>query len=449
MRFEQLHTGKVFLFCAVLLSVFSSGIVVADEWSIEPSVSLSEEYNDNIRFTSAAHPGVLQSRLTPSVRLSNKTEVSEVSGTLQMGINQYSGDPLVKNTNDTFFNLLARLQDERNTWVMNTSYKQDSTAESERIATGVVQVRTQRSALSLSPTWSRALTERSLFKLDYSYQEVKYDEHINLNDYTYQQVVGTLQYQLSERDQVSLVANYSTSEYEPTVRTYPDGFPLFDYGLGIYRQISGMTGNGNDTIINKSSTRGVQVGLSHQFSETFSGNLSLGQRSTISTASHACNGVYDHVSAFTGTFCTGASLHPLISFATETSSTGYSFNSSLEKQFESSKVSGFVSRDSTPSGNGLIETDKFGVSLNRKLNENLTGSFDAVAYRTKYIGVTSPGSKYYTVEPKLNWQLSEWWALDAGYRYARYEPDGVANVITANAVYFNLTYVWPKMAISR
>ena len=449
MQFELLRMRKALLFCAVLFCLFSSGAVVAAEWSVEPSISLREEYNDNIRFTISPHPGVWQSQLSPSLRMSSKTEVSEVSGSAQMSINQYSGDPLVENRNDQFFTLLTRLQSERNTWAMNAAYKQDSTAESERIVTGVVQVRTQRSLLSLSPSWTRTLTERISLKLDYNYQEVKYDQHINLNDYTSQQAGGTLQYRLSERDVVSLSANYSTTEYDPTVNAYPDGFPLFDYNFGIYRQIFGTTGNGSDTISRRSNTRSVQVGLNHQFSETLVGYLSLGQRSTVTTTGHTCNGDFGRVSLYTGTFCTGVSLHPLITFADEISGNGSSFNASLEQKFESSKVSGFASRDTNPSGSGLVETDKFGVSLNRNLTEKLTGSFDAVAYRTKYIGIIYPGSRYYTVDPKLNWRFTEQWTLDAGYRYARHEPESTASAISSNAVYFNLAYNWPKMAISR
>lgn len=450
MQFGSLRMRKVRFFCAVLFWVISSGTVVAAEWSVEPSISLREEYNDNIRFTISPHPGVWQSQLSPSIRMSSKTEVLEVSGSAQISINQYSGDPLVENRNDQFFTLLTRIESERNTWAMKASYKQDSTSESETAQTGVVhQTRTQRSALNLSPSWTRALTERSALKLDYNFQDVKYDAHINLNDYTNQQAGGTLQYQLSERDAVSLSANYSTIEYASTVNAYPDGFPLFDYNFRVYRVIPGITGNGSDTISRKSSTRSVQVGLNHQFSETFGGNFSLGLRSTITTTGHTCNGDFGRVSLYTGTFCTGASLHPLIAFADEISGNGSFFNASLEKKFESSKVSGFASRDTNPSGNGLVETDKFGVSLSRNLTEKLTGSFDAVAYRTQYIGVTYPGSRYYTVEPRLNWRFTEWWTLDAGYRYARYEPDNVANAVTSNAVYLNLAYNWPKMAVSR
>ena len=437
MQFELLRMRQALFFGAVLFCLFSSGAVVAAEWSIEPSISLREEYNDNIRFTTSPHPGVWQSRLSPSLSLSSKTEVSEVSGLAQLSINRYAGDPQVEDRNDQLFSLLTRLQSERNTWAMNASYKQDSTAESERIATGVVQVRTQRTALSLSPSWTRTLTERSSFKLDYNYQEVKYDEHINLNDYTSQRVGGALQYQLSERDQVTVSANYSVVEYAPIIRQLT-GVSV----LSISPPIISL-GSGADALVNESSTSSVQAGVTRQFSETLRGSLSLGRRSTVSSASHAC----------TSCFTTG--FTPINTFTSETSGSGSSFSATLEKTFDAAKVSGFASRDANPSGSGLVETDRFGVSLNRNLTEKLTGYFDAIAYRTKYIGVTAPGSRYYTVEPKLNWRFTERWTLDAGYRYARYEPDSdanstaVADAITSNAVYLNLAYNWPKMAVSR
>lgn len=429
MQFEPLRMRKVSFFFYALFSFCSAGVVVAAEWSIEPSISLREEYNDNIRFSATSHPGVWLSRLTPSVKLSSKTEVSEVSGSAQLSVNQYSGDPLVANHNDKLFSLLTSFRSERNAWAMNAFYKQDSTAESERIATGIVQVRTQRSTLSLSPSWTRTLTERASFKLDYNYQEVKYDEHINLNDYTYQHVGGTLQYTLTERAQVNVSANYSVVEFSPIIRQLGVG------AISINPPVVSL--GGTDTIINESRTSNVQAGVTHMFSETLRGSISLGTRSTVTSVAHAC------------TSCVTTGFAPISTFENETSGSGSSLNGTLEETFESTKVSVFASRDATPSGNGLVETDKFGLSLNRTLTENLTGSFDAVTYRTKYIGVVSPGSQYLTVEPKLNWRLTELWAINAGYRYARYEPEGSASSITANAVYLNLSYNWPKMAISR
>jgi len=454
---------KATFFCTVLFCLISSDAVVAAEWSIEPSISLREEYNDNIRFTTSPHPGVWQTTLSPSVKLSSKTEVSEVSGSAQININRFTGEQGL-NQNDQLFSLLTSLQSERNTWAMNAAYKQDSTAESERIATGVVQVRTQRSLLSLNPSWTRTLTERSSFRLDYNYQDVKYAEHINLNDYTYQQAGGTLQYQLSERDQVSLAANYSITDYAPVLRLYPSVVPLYGYvGLDPAHPFLYATGlGGTDTIAQKVNTSGVQASATHMFSETLRGDLSVGYRTTVIEANHSCNGFLGYISPYTGTSCTGSVSIPsypipitAITFTDKSRGNGYSFSANLEKTFDAAKVRGFASRETNPSGSGLVETDKFGVSLNKSLTENLTGAVDAISYHTKYISLAYPGSRYYTVEPRLNWRFTEWWTLDAGYRYARYEPESVANsttvanAITSNVVYLNLTYNWPKMAVSR
>jgi outer membrane receptor protein involved in Fe transport len=138
-----------------------------------------------------------------------------------------------------------------------------------------------------------------------------------------------------------------------------------------------------------------------------------------------------------------------VTFNKVTEGNGSSFSANLEKSFDAAKISGFASRETNPSGSGLVETDKFGVSLNKRLTEAMTGSVDAILYRTKYISLTYPGSWYYTFEPKLNWRFTEWWTLDAGYRYARYEPESAAAAITSNAVYLNLAYNWPKIAVSR
>ena len=302
------------------------------------------------------------------------------------------------------------------------------------------------------------LTERSSLKLDYNFQEVKYDAHINLNDYTYQQASSTLQYQLSERDQVSFSANYSITDYAPILRLYPSVVPLYGYVGGNPAQpflfATGL--GGTDTLTQKINTTGVQASATHSFSETMRGDLSVGYRATNIEAEHSCNGFLGFISPYTGTSCTGSISIPsypipitTITFTEKSRGNGYSFSANLEKTFEAAKMTGFASRETNPSGSGLAETDKLGVSLNRNLTEKLTGYFDAIAYRTKYIGVTIPGSRYYTVEPRLNWRLTEWWTLDAGYRYARYEPDSVANAITSNAVYLNVAYTWPKMAVSR
>ena len=266
------------------------------------------------------------------------------------------------------------------------------------------------------------------------FRSVKYDTHTS-TDYTYQQAGGTLQYALSEQDQVNVSMNYSRLEYAPIYTLYPFNWPY--------------TNGGSDTSLIKSNTLGVQVGMTHSFSETMNGAVSLGRRNTITSTKHTCNGVLGSIWPYTGTFCTGFNGDPMITYTDETRSNSYSLNANLDKQFDSGKVSGLISRDVNPSGSGLVQTTQYGLSMSKSLTEKLTASLDTSVYHTTYISVTAPGSRYYTFEPRLSWHFSEAWMLDSGYRFARVQYDNGSSPITANAVYLNLTYSWPKIAVSR
>ena len=411
--------GCIALCCLIAVE---SGAAVAAEWSIEPSVSAYEEYNDNIHFTAAAHPKVWQHSLTPSLKFSNKTEVSEVSGQVQVGINRYTGEQGL-NQDDKLLLLFASRMAEQNTWSLNTSYRSDTT--SERATTGLVQARTQRSALSFNPSWTHTLTERASLNLDYQYQDVKYDKSTS-TDYTYQQAGGSVQYLLSERDTLNVSANYSTVDYAQTVTST---VPFF--------------GIGTDTVSSKSNARLVQASLSHLFSQTLSGAFTLGRRNTETTVTHTCNGLLLPA----GPLCIGSL--PIITFTNETRSNTYSLNANLDKQFETGKVSGLISRDVSPSGSGLVQTDRYGIALKKSLTENLTGFLDSSLYRTTYVSLASPGSRYFTFEPRLSWRVSEWWVLGGGIRYARVKSDDSSPAVSAKAVYLNLTYNWPKISVSR
>ncbi len=426
-KFNFTGLRKPFFFGIALYCLLLPGGAVAAEWSIEPSVSLYEEYNDNIRFISDPHPNVWQTSLRPNLKFSKKTEISEVSGQAQLGINRYAGDPTLNQT-DKLLLLFASRMSERNTWSMNTSYRSDTT--SELISNGLVQPRTQRSVLSVNPSWMRSLTENTSLRLDYQYQNVKYDK-VTSTDYIYKQASAALQYVLTERDKVNLSAFYSKVDYAPSTTIASTCVIPIPGGCALTSTITSEN-------ISKSNTRGVQVDWSHLFSETMTGSFSVGHRNVINT------------NTLNQTNLIGSTLVYGAPSVTETHSNNYSLSGKLDKQFESGTISGLVSRDVNPSGSGLVQTTQYGLSMSKSLTEKLTASLDTSVYRTTFISAAYPGSRYYTFEPRLSWHFSEAWMLDGGYRYARVRYDNnVSSPITANAVYLNLTYSWPKIAVSR
>ena len=403
-----------YLLCLSLFSLTAQSA----EWSIEPSVSVREEYNDNIRLTTLPHKSVWGTSLTPAVNFSSKTEISEITGGARLNFYRYSGEPNL-DSNDQIFSLLSKYKTERNTFGLNGSYVRDSTLASELISTGVVQARKQRGNLTLNPSWTTFASERTWFTLDYQLSRVKYDDAAaaGLNDYNNQTASVSAVHRLSEQDQLSGTIYYS--KYE----TSPANF--------------------------KSNTTGLRLGITHDFSETFNGSLTLGTRSTLSKSQQ--NALVCPAPVILCQF--GLVSFQVVPFTTETRSDGYTLNASLNKQFETTTLSGQISREANPSANGaLVQADRIGFSVANKFAPTLTGSVDASIYRSRYIGniITSSNSRYYTVGPRLSWRMSEWWSLDTGYTHSRQEYDNAsAAAATANSAYVLVRYDWPKLAVSR
>jgi hypothetical protein len=409
------------LFCILFFGIWAqlvAGACLAAEWSVEPSVSLRGEYNDNILLITGPHSSVWGVTFSPEVKFSRKSETLETTGGLKLNFNRYTGDEAEGlDSEDVFLTFLSSYRAERNILGLNVNVTRDSTLQSELSETGIVQARRQRNQLIINPSWSRTLTETSLIKLEYINRGVDYDDTTgtSLIDYRDQAAAVTLQYELSARTILNLSAYYDEFETDPA------NF--------------------------KATTYGIQGGVKHRFSETLQGELSLGTRKTESEiASQAL-------------VCTGPILFGLcfgqvttVRSAREESSSGYTLNAILEKRLETAVVSGRLSREINPTGVGsLVETDALSASWTNDLSPTLKASVAASAYKARYTEADLSGSdsQYYTVEPRLSWRVTERWTLDGGYSYSRVKYDAVSETATANIVYALLSYSWPKIAASR
>ena len=403
------------MLCGVLPGL-EAGSSRAAEWSAEPSVALRADYNDNINLTSAPHPGVWGIKLSPDVKFSGETETLKVTGGLNVRINRYFGEDGL-DTIDHTLSLRSDYKAERDLVGLKIDSIRDSTLVSELATTGAVQARRQRSLLTANPTWSRALTEATSLRASYSYTDVHYDESAGtgLINYGDQSASVGIESKLDERNVVNVTAYYDRYETNPAE--------------------------------SRASTYGVQGGYDHDFSETLHGSFVVGLRrtqSTISSDALVCDGPI-----ILG-FCLGT-ITEVTSVQKETSS-GYTLNASLAKRWETDTVSGQLSREINPSGVGsLIQTDRIQMIWTKEWSPTLSSNISAAAYRSRYIGgvVTNSNTRYYTVEPRLTWRLAEGWALDAGYSYARQNYETVPVKATANVVYVNLNYAWPKISVSR
>jgi hypothetical protein len=210
---------------------------------------------------------------------------------------------------------------------------------------------------------------------------------------------GGLLYQLTEQDKIQLSGSYVNFHTTNAPLPFRASFP------------------------------GVNLSLTHAFSETLTGTA-FGGPSFVSSTTQS---VSDNI---------------------KVQSTVWLFGGDLTKKFDQSSIQVNVSRKIVPSGFGLlIQTDRAGLTVSHDLTETLTASFDGAGYIVSGItqratGGTFPNSRFFSTTPKIAWQFLEWWKLELSYSYRWRDQDSFSDPATSNGTMFMLTYYPPKLAFS-
>jgi len=381
------------------------------EWSVEPSVRLRAEYNDNINLTPQQRDAVFGAILSPDVKFNWQTETTKVTGGLSFNVNRYDEHSL--DTVDHALLLLGSYTTELDTFGLRVDSIRDSTLTSELASTGVVLKRTQRNYFAASPTWTRRLTERTDISATYGYTSARYQDTVDtgLVDYQDQGVTVAVRTRYSEIDSLTAAG------YADNYRTEGDSV--------------------------RGTTYGGYVGWDRRLSETFQGTLRVGLRTTnskIAADTLVCDGV---VVAST---CMGTITQ--VTSTTKETSSGYTLLASVRKQWATTILDASISREINPSGSGsLVQTDRIGFGVAYQWTPTIDAYLNAGAYNSRYIGgvFTDNDSRYYTVEPRVAWRITEQWVLDVGYRYVWQRTEGAASA-RANVAYATISYTWPKIA---
>jgi hypothetical protein len=388
----------------------------AAEWSFEPSIGLRTEYNDNIQLTPDPHPAVWGMILSPDAKFSGATETLKVTGGLNLSFNRYLDQPQL-NIDNYDLSLRSSYKAERDVLGLDIDAIRDSTLVSELATTGVVLAYSPRNLLTVSPSWSRALTEATSINASYGYTGVNYRDTsgTGLIDYQDQLASVGVQSNLNEGKVVGVTVYYDRYETSPQQA--------------------------------QANTYGIQGAYEHAFSETLYGSLVVGWRwtqNTIASQTLICDG------PIIAGICNGTITEtPAVQ---KQNTTGPTLKATLEKRSETDTVSGQLSQEIYPSGAGsLVQTQRLGVAWRKQWSPTLGSSIAVAAYQSKYIGgvVTGSDSRYYLINAGLRWRLGEQWGLDAGYSYARQKYDTAPVAANANVLYLTVGYAWPKLSISR
>lgn len=371
----------------------------AAEWSAEPSVAVKGEYNSNLTLSSV--PGEVWGHwVSPSVRFAGSTERFEMSGKAAGDFVTYYGDQNRSLTN-LYFPLTARYTGERDVVGLDGGFTRDNTLMSELRQTGAILSFTQRNALSVSPSWTRTITDKFSLLFGYQYVHTTYENGRQLGLFDYEVHGGNLgaSYKLTERDEVQLTGSYSKVN-------------IPDNGLTI--------GNA-----------GGSLSLRHAFSESTTGTVFGGPK------------FLDQTLAMGGT-------------ALSDTQTIWAFGGALQTTWERAQASLDASRDVNVSGLGvLLKTDRFSASIRHEVTDTVALSLAGAVYLVQAVpvegrsGIQTAETRVITASPAVTWKLSPWWTLEAAYTYADRQVDVAADRSHAHSTFLKLTYIIPKLSFSR
>ena len=299
----------------------------AAEWSLLPSIGVKGVYNDNLLLTPLPHDATYGYWVSPAAEFAGKTERLEVSGRVAADFVSYYGGEQNNFTN-IHLPLTVRYKTEKDLLGFTGGFIRDNTLMSELLTTGVVLRFTQRNQWTANPSWTRSITEKLSVQSSFQLNDTTYENGLSLGLVDYQLFGGSggLLYQLTEQDQIQLSGSYVNFHTTNAPSPFRASFP------------------------------GVNLSLTHAFTETLTGTAYGGPSFVSSTTQTASDNI-------------------------KAQSTVWLFGASLAKKFESTSIQVNVARNIVPSGFGLlIQTDRAGVTVSHDLSETLTASFDGSGY---------------------------------------------------------------------
>jgi hypothetical protein len=372
----------------------------AAEWSVEPSLGVKGEYNSNLILAAAPSQSTYGHWVSPALRFAGSTERFEVGGKTAVDFVGYYGG-VDRSLTNLYFPVTARYRLDKDTLAFDGGFTRDNTLRGELLQTGVVLNFTQRNLWTLAPSWTHHVTERLSVRGTYNYSNATYESgaQLGLLDYEVHGSSVAMVYQLSEKDRLQVIGNYTNF-------SVPQANAL------------------------RSNIGGAQVSLTHAFTESLSTTIATGPQ-VVSSA---------------------VQVGPVHLRDTQVV---WVANGNIRKQWVDGYVELVGGREIQPSGFGLlIRTDRVGLNLAKDLTETLTLSlsgqvFFASAVTSSVAPVPLPPSRYVNVTPRLTWKFDQWWEVDVAYTYGRRDLDSLNQSGVAHGTTVMLTHYPPKLTIGR
>ena len=390
--------------CVVLIQSLNA---YSSERLLEANIEAGAEINDNIFLTSLPHNTVKGVIVAPSLIGVMKEENWEAR--LKARIKSYNYSDKSLDSNDQYFNLTGRYLADRNIFSLNVNHDLASSLSATSSDFGLVARRVNTKRQSISPQYTRLLTERFVLSLSYTYTDVDFLEADNtaFTPYVTETGSGSLIYDLTEKDKltVSLTATDYTSHNK-----------LVTYQLFMSR-----------------------VGVEHNFSETLLTDFQIGvsRRSSTNLQTQSFD--------FFGQPIT-------ITQEVDAKDRGLVLNVGFTQLFETGQMTGRISRDNTANSlGGLDRVDRFKVNYSDKLSALWRYNVSARIENYTSISSVSRNSdrEVFFFDMEGYYSITRNWKLNASYTYAlrRFKGDASdAKAPYSNRVYVGLTYNFPSLS---
>lgn len=373
------------LVCIALVPSVAS----SSAWFVQPSATSNVTQDDNIRLSNSDSDEVTGSVTSVGADLSYESEVTGIVIKPSLTVHRYSdGDDLDKE----LYNLNSEFNHsrERDQFSVGLGLSRDSTLTSEVDATGPTTNTVYRDDRRFSPSYKYRITERASIGMNYSYQQVEYEDNLNSGfiDYDYSTISGNVGYRITEFSDIGVEVLRRNYESRDSLR--------------------------------KTVTSGVSVGLSHQLSDVTTVRGAFGANTTDSKK-----------------------YLLLGALPQEVKDDGVAFDLSIISRLEGGDIEFGFGRQQIATGAGDVrEQDALRIRISHNFSERLSGSVNARAFEINEIGTGDDGSErsYRDIGGTLAYQFSRDWSLNGGYKYRWQKYSGQTQDAESNAVEIGVSY---------
>ena len=385
------HNGWFLAVSATIAAVLCPAFVRADDFHLTPSLSLKQEYNDNILFTATGEQDDLITTLTPGLYVRERTERLELSLNSELdAVGYWDHDEL--NAFDTRQKAKASY---RLTELLGISagaeYKEDSRSDRDLLTTGQILRHSKRYSQDYSAgfDWTFSETGRAGVTAFYGRRDYDYSRYV---DSTY--------------DGFSADAVMDIGQYLPRARGRANfTYVRYDYTTTVSRDYL------------------ATVGLEYDVSERLTVKGDIGPRYTDS----------DYYGQNDTNWGVGGSLG--LDFAYDELTTF-----SIKVSEETADRSGYA---------GTVDQTKVDGSVKRRLPGDWELGLEANYRKNKSqndVPLYNTDEDYYSVSPRLTYHLTDDVSVQTVYRYTtlkeRLNRSG-KRVSRRNLLFARLQYRWP------